>query len=453
MSQDILFTPLEFRNLTVKNRILRSSMTGKFDNYDGSGTHARINWELKFARGGVGAIVSAHCPVSIEGRIMPNVAMLDHDDKIPFWRSLIREVHKHDCKYLIQLSHAGRQRDIPGIETREDPGLSSTSKADDINGLPARAMTIPEVKQVVQQFRQAARRAREAGADGIETHSCNGYLFTQFLSPNINDRRDEYGGSLENRARLLLEVIREIRAEVGRDFHFQVKLNGADYGDTLYPWRGRGNTVEDYLQVARWCEAEGVDALVVSAGDFTPHPKNPAGEFAVNVARRTYEAMINSGKKTLLNYLSIQVPLIGDIFRWWWARRRGPLEGIEGILLPLAERFKPALKIPVLVTGGFQTAPVIRRAIAEGRCDGVTIARPLIANPDLVNQFARGLDRPPLPCTYCNQCLTHALQDPLGCYELARFDNDWDKMLAEIMSVYEPRTFTDEQALGERAGT
>ena len=125
---DILFEPLTFRNLTVKNRIFRSNISGRFDNYDGSGNQARINWETKFARGGVGAIVSSFVPVQIRGRIMPNYATVDRDERIPFWKKVGEAVHQYGCKYIMQLSHGGRQRDVPGIEY-PGPGLSSTNNA------------------------------------------------------------------------------------------------------------------------------------------------------------------------------------------------------------------------------------------------------------------------------------------------------------------------------------
>ncbi len=96
------------------------------------------------------------------------------------------------------------------------------------------------------------------------------------------------------------------------------------------------------------------------------------------------------------------------------------------------------MSIPVLCTGGFQTASVIRQVIEEGHCDAVTIARPLIANPDLVKTFAAGHDRPEKPCTYCNKCLVNVLENPLGCYELSRYDGDYERMIREVMSVYQP---------------
>src|SRR4026207_1969099 len=116
MPNDTLFEPLQFRNLTVKNRVFRSNIAGRFDNYDGSGNQARINFELKFAPRGVGALLSSSCSVQIRARIIPNYATIDRDERIPFWRELGKRVHEHDCKFLLQLSHGGRQRDIGGIE-------------------------------------------------------------------------------------------------------------------------------------------------------------------------------------------------------------------------------------------------------------------------------------------------------------------------------------------------
>src|SRR5687767_12321978 len=166
MAFEPIFQPLKFRNLTVKNRIFRSNISGRFDNYDGSGNQARINWEVKFAKGGVGAIVSSFVPVHLRGRIVPNYAMIDSDDKIPFWRALGRAVHEHDCKYILQLSHSGRQRDLPGIEYAT--ALSATGRPDPSHGFPVEAMNVTQIKEVVNCFADGARRAREAGLDGVE---------------------------------------------------------------------------------------------------------------------------------------------------------------------------------------------------------------------------------------------------------------------------------------------
>ena len=113
---DLIFSPLEFRQLTVKNRLFRSNLSGMFDEYNGYGGHTRLNWEEKFARGGIGAIISSYTPVSVRGRILTRYAMIDHDDKIPFWREVGKRVHDYDCRFIMQLSHSGRQQDLGGVE-------------------------------------------------------------------------------------------------------------------------------------------------------------------------------------------------------------------------------------------------------------------------------------------------------------------------------------------------
>ena len=433
----MIFEPLRFRNLTVENRVFRSSLAGRFSNYDGTGTPTHVNWDLKAARGGVGAIISSNAPVHPRGLIVPNYAHIDRDETIPFWRELVRRVHEHGCKYIVQLAFSGRQRDVGGIQFKR--GWSSTDKAEPVHGLECERMSVAQIRELVDRFAQGARRAREAGADGIEVHGCNGYLITQFLSAAINDRKDEYGGSLENRARFALEIVQAIRAEVGPDYHVQFKLSGADYGKDLFFWHSRGTTLEESVQVCRWLEHAGVDGFHVSSGSSFPHPRNPAGSFPVEDVVRGYDAMISSGRHTFRNYLVFRTWPLNRLFRWAW-ERQGKKHGVEGINLADSRRIKEAVSVPVVCTGGFQTASVVAAAIERGDCDGVTIGRPLIANPDLVWVWASGQDRPARPCTYSNKCLINGLENPLGCYDLSRFESR-DEMVREILSVYEPAPF------------
>jgi 2,4-dienoyl-CoA reductase (NADPH2) len=440
LDNSIIFQPLRFRNLVVKNRLFRSSISGRFDNYDGSGTLARINWEEKFARGGVGAIISSFVPVHIEGRIQPNYAMIDSDDKIPFWRAVGKKVHEYDCKYILQLSHSGRQRDNPGVENFKKPGYSSTSKPDPVHGLLCQAMTREHIEQVVRYFAKAAWRAREAGLDGVELHSSHGYLFTQFLSSAINDRQDEYGGSLENRARFLLEVIRAIRKEVGDDFHLQVKLNTLDVNQGVGLFEAKGNSLEESIQVCRWAERAGADAIHASIGSVFPHPLMPPGGTPPDEMNWWYSNILSSGVRGYLNYTFFHFRTLRPIIFYIWNRvkKKWP---VEGVCLDQARQVKKAVQVPVLCTGGFQNGALIRKALSEGYVDGVSMARPLIANNDLPLILAQGRDLPERPCSFCNRCLVNAVANPLGCYDIRRFDGDHDAMIREIMSVYRPAPF------------
>jgi 2,4-dienoyl-CoA reductase-like NADH-dependent reductase (Old Yellow Enzyme family) len=439
MAFEPIFQPLKFRNLTVKNRIFRSNVAGRFDNYDGSGSQTRINWEVKFAKGGVGAIISSFVPVLLRGRIVPNYAMIDHDRHIPFWRAVGNAVHEHDCRFILQLSHGGRQRDIQGIEY--PTGLSSTSKPDPSHGFQCEAMTVDQIREAVNAFAEGARRAREAGLDGVELHGANGYLITQFLSSAINDRKDDYGGPLENRARFVLEVVRAIRKKVGNDFHLQMKISVQENCDAVsfFNIGPSGNTAAESAQVCKWLVEAGVDAIHASTGGFFPHPQNPAGrDLPVDQLVKTYDSMISSGDGAFRNYLMFRTT--PDLVRREWQKTVPKPEEIEGLNLPDARRVKEAVSVPVICTGGFQTASFITAALERGDCDAVSIARPLIANNDLVEIFRRGQDRADRPCTYCNKCLVNVVENPLGCYEEERYPSR-EAMIAEIMSVFTPQQF------------
>jgi len=441
MPQDVIFEPLKFRNLTVKNRLFRSNVSGRFDNYDGSGAQARVNWEESFARGGVGAIISSFVPVHIRGRILPNYAMIDSDDKIPFWRAVGEAVHRHDCKFLLQLSHSGRQRDNPGIENFRRKGLSSTSNMDTFHGLLCEAMTLPQIKSTIRDFADGARRAREAGLDGVELHASHGYLITQFLSSAINDRKDEYGGALRNRAAFLLEIIQAIRKEVGNDYHLQAKLNAVDFGNALYPWEKKGNTLEEGVQVARWAEEAGVDAIHTSIGSMFPHPLLPPGGFPPDELNWWYGNMISSGVRGYFNYTMFHFRLLRPIFTFFWARTKKD-HPVEAVSSEYSKEIKKNVRVPIINTGGYQDARVIRRVISEGYTDAVSIARPLIANRDLPQILQSGRDLPDKPCSFCNRCLVNAIANPLGCYDVRRFEGNHDAMVAKILEVFHPSQFS-----------
>ena len=334
-------------------------------------------------------------PVHPRGRIIPYYATIDRDERIPFWRALGAAVHEHDCKFIMQLSHGGRQRDIPDLLYPK--GQSSTDKSDPLHGFECDRMTIADIKEVVAAFAEGARRAREAGLDGVELHGANGYLITQFLSSAINDRTDEYGGSLENRARFVLDIVKAIRARVGRDFHLQMKISATEHNNALLRPEARGRR-------ATPCRSRRRSASGWSRPAWTPFTCPPAARSRIRATRpdrtcdvdllsHTYEQLASSGTNTFRNLLLFHNDISGELFRKQWRDAGVPKDEIEGLTLPDAHIIKQAVAVPVICTGGFQTASVIRKAITDGHCDAVSSARPLVANNDLVKQFAAGRDQ------------------------------------------------------------
>jgi 2,4-dienoyl-CoA reductase (NADPH2) len=180
----------------------------------------------------------------------------------------------------------------------------------------------------------------------------------------------------------------------------------------------------------------------VSTGSAFPHPRNPAGaELDVELLSHTYEQLASSGTNTFRNLLLFHNDLTASIFRKQWMDASPPKDEIEGLTLPDARAIKQGVTVPVICTGGFQTASVIRKAITAGDCDGVSMARPLVANNDLVRQFEAGRDQAERPCTYCNRCLVHVVEHPIGCYEEKRYPSR-EAMLQEVMSVFHPPAFS-----------
>lgn len=370
-------------SLEMRNRIVVTAMGGSLAEPDGHCGERIIRYHEEQAKGGVGLIVTGVAGVAwpVGGNQINQIAISD-DRFLPGLRALAEAVHAHDGKIAAQIHHgglvaledtlAGRPMWCPSYPdapkgdftesfTFEELAEASFSK---IGEVTFKVMTADDIRFVVNQFAAAAGRAQQAGFDGVEIHGGHGYLLSSFLSPASNKRTDEYGGTLERRARFLMEVVDAVRVAVGKDFPVWCKLDSREIG------RAGGITIEDAVAVAKMAEKAGVDAISVTA------------------YHETSQGKLHSGSHT-------------------------PHE--PSLQVPFAARIKAAVSVPVIVSGRV-THEAGDLAIAAGATDFVAMGRPLLADPHLPRKLTEGRGFDVLPCIYCYTCISAIyLTQPMRC--------------------------------------
>ncbi|MDR1510025.1 MAG: NADH:flavin oxidoreductase [Synergistaceae bacterium] len=253
-----LFEETRISGLRVRNRFIRAAVTDR--TYDGYISDDIIKDYAKLAESGVGAIITGMTLVDGEEKILPVVALCSDSFVSGHWK-LTEAVHKHDTRIIAQLAYigsytaVGNNGGLVAIAPSSVPNL--------VTGTPAREMRLGEIKLIQKKFADAAKYAQKAGYDGVEIHAAHGLLMSQFLTPHYNRRTDEYGGSIENRTRMLLETHHVMRGATGYDFPIWVKVNCTDGIED-------GITDDDFRYVCRALTAIGVDAIEIS-GNWTPH--------------------------------------------------------------------------------------------------------------------------------------------------------------------------------------
>ncbi len=351
-----LFEQTTINGMTLQNRIVRSATwEGMCDN-DGRPTDKLINCYRDLARGGVGLIVSGYTFVRTEGKQMPGKMGIHTDDFGPDMESLTKAVHDEGGKICIQLVHAGGQ--ASSASAGRQPLAPSAVQVDQFPELP-QEMSKEEIAEVAAAFGDAAGRAKSYGFDAVQLHGAHGYLINQFLSPLTNHRTDEYGGSIENRSRFMLEVYQKVREAVGADYPVLIKLNGADNLEG-------GLENNDAVYAARQLAEAGIDAIEVSAGTPASGDESPA------------RVKIDSPEKEAYNL--------------------GP-----------AVEIKKAVNCPVMVVGGMRSYEVAEKVIGENGMDYISMARPLIREPALPLRWKQG-DTSPARCISCNGCFMPGLK-------------------------------------------
>ncbi len=436
-----LFDGFAINGVAFRSRVLRSSLGGRMAYYDGTVGPVWRNFERRFARPEyrLGAIISATIDVDAK-RVSPlEYPSLSHDRFIAPLADGIAAVQAQGCRYIVQLGDPGGHTQASLLPQAAD-GLSASAVIDGYYGYRniTSPMSLKEISTEVDNFAAAARRVRQAGADGVEVTASKGYLIHQFLNPATNRRRDAYGGSVEKRFRLLRDVVTAVRQAVGRDYLFGVRLAAVDHNWLPFPnlrwppvWPPRdyfiGNTLDTTLRYGQWLRELGVDYLHIDAGFGFVNPKGSPGDYPLEGLRLFSNSVRHLSAKaqiraTLLNLLpaSIGKRVLGLGWRY-----------VPAANAELAKAFREQVGLPVIANGGFQEREVMEDALAKGACDLIAVGRPLLANPDLLERFYRG-ERPAKPCSWCSLCCTRTAVLPLGCYDQRRFGSQ-DEMEAQIM--------------------
>lgn len=392
MSYDMLFSPMKIGNVEIKNRIVMAPMCMGFGQYNGCATETMMDYYEERAKGGVGLIFTEITRINdITGASSFGQLGMSHDYQIPALREMADRIHKHNCKIMVELHHPGRQNlglmigtvpicnigsklmgnlytkiltqaVIPQGKKLQDkhivprtvaPSKCERSKmSDSVN----RELSVNEIKRIICQFIEGAVRVKKAGCDGVELHAAHGYLIQQFLSPNTNKRTDQYGGSLENRMRFLLEIIDGIRSNCGKDFPIVVRLTV----DEMYSeigQNGKGYNLEEGIKMAKILNDKGIDAIDVSSAAY-------------------------------------------DTFNYWLE----PTTFTPGWRKYLASEVKKVVDIPVIAANLIRSPKQAEMQLEEGTQDFISLGRPLIADPHWPNKVKSGNENLIKRCVCCLYC-------------------------------------------------
>jgi 2,4-dienoyl-CoA reductase-like NADH-dependent reductase (Old Yellow Enzyme family) len=377
--------------MKIKNRFVRSGTYEGLATETGKITEQLLEHYKTLAEGEVGVITTSYAYVHPTGRSGKHQIGLHQDENIDGLKRLVETVHENNSKIIIQLTHSGRQttKELAGIT----PIAPSTGSRDPSFFLKPREMTSEEIDNTILDFQKAAKRALMAGVDGIEIEAAGGYLIHQFLSPFFNKRKDEWGGTDENRFKFLKEIILRVK-EVLSDEALLVQLTVGCYTPQ------EGVTKEHYSKYAKWLVNLGIDGLAINSGTISYSPL------------RTDLGMVPV--KELLSAM----PWWRRIIAWFVLNNmKGKYDLVEGWNLDAARVLKPILgDVPLIVVGGFRRLGHMEEVVSIGEADMVALSRPLIREPYLVYKFMNGeSDR--ATCVSCNRCFAAILHDiPIKCY-------------------------------------
>lgn len=339
--------------VVIKNRICKAAMTEGLADEQNRATEKHVSLYGRWADGGAGVLLTGNVQVDHRYLERPGNVVIEgaqSNEQISRLQAYAEAGTRNDTQLWMQISHAGRQTPAAVADEPVGPSDIQLQMPGAAFGKP-RPLTHDEILAVIDGFAHTAKIAKQTGFSGVQIHGAHGYLISEFLSPDINTRTDEWGGSLENRAKLLLSVVRAVRKAVGKKFPVALKLNSADFQ------RG-GFSHEEAITVAGWLNDEALDLLEISGG--------------------TYE----QPKLVGLDNLSMN-PERAE-------QRRESTIAREAYFLEYAKDIRAVFKGPLMVTGGFRTREAMDAALAAGACDMIGVGRPLCIDPDVPNKLLSG---------------------------------------------------------------
>ncbi|NUU22578.1 MAG: NADH:flavin oxidoreductase, partial [Streptomycetaceae bacterium] len=373
-----VLAPAKLGPITLRNRIIKAA-TFEGVTPDALVTDALIDYHRKPAAGGIGMTTVAYCAVSPEGRTDRHGIWM-RPEAVPGLRRLTDAVHAEGAAVSAQLGHAGP---VANAKSNGAPALAPGKLFSPISMKSSKPATEEDIRRVTEAHADAARIAVESGFDAVEIHLGHNYFASSFLSPKLNRRKDAYGGSLENRAKVARGVVRAVRDAVGDRIAVTAKLNMAD-GVPGGIW------LTESIRTAKWLEEDGgLDALELTAGSSLLNPMYlfrgdaPIPEFAATFPQPQQLGVRLLGKKFLIAY---------------------PYQ--EAFLLEYARQFRAELSMPLILLGGITNRETMDLAMTEG-FEYVAMGRAILREPDLINRIAADETRRAVKslCIHCNKCM------------------------------------------------
>jgi len=403
----IIFDPGRIGRVEIKNRLVRSATYENAATGRGEITDALVEIYRTLGAGGVGLIVTGIAGVYPKALSPHKMIRVDDNAYIPGLKRISKAVHElgNDCRIMLQLHHPGRQimdpemnperavsllppaliayleiiKFAPPAEGEAHPEIEPTAPSPFVDTLfqrIPRALTLEEIDEIIEAFAEGVRRAREAGFDGVQLHAAHGWLLSSFLSPHTNRRQDRYGGSTENRTRIVREIYERAREKVDEDFPILIKINTTDFLPT-------GTTLEEVAKVGEILSAAGFSAIEASGG--------------------MWEAMARSQDE--LGWLPVFMPE---------SRVGIKNRDQEAYFLEGAQKLKRHTNTPIILVGGIRSMARIEQVIEVGGADFVSMARPFIREPNLPNRWLEGEGSDKAECISCNACLPFG-DNPVCC--------------------------------------